>query len=147
MEILEIYLLPQLRLVRIKFFLYIYNIMELLNLTWYYEHPFDYELKQYVLLSYLRNVEDSFLQKMLSPHLLHLEKLNKELSNFKHNYKHLIDKLEMKKYNYFKSEPVCGLQESTILEINNIVEFSIPQISSKIDMGYKIYKNNIQLLY
>lgn len=121
--------------------------MELLNLTWYYEHPFDYELKQYVLLSYLRNVEDAFLQKMLSPHLLHLEKLNKELSNFKHNYKHLIDKLEMKKYNYFKSEPVCGLQESTILEINNIVEFSIPQISSKIDMGYKIYKNNIQLLY
>ena len=40
--------------------------MELLNLTWYYEHPFDYEIKQYVLLSYLRKVEDSFLQKMLS---------------------------------------------------------------------------------
>jgi hypothetical protein len=121
--------------------------MELLNLTWYYEYPFDYEIKQYVLLSYLRKVEDSFLQKMLSPHLLHLEKLNKELSNFKQNYQYLLEKVEMKNYKYFKNESVCDLQEKTILEINDIVEFSIPQITSKIDMGYKIYKTNIQLLY
>ena len=37
--------------------------MELLKLNWYFDPPFDYEHKQYLLLGYLRNVEDSFLQK------------------------------------------------------------------------------------
>ena len=50
-----------------------------LNLDWYFESPLDFELKQYRLLSYLRVVEDSFLLKKLSPHLLHLEKIKTEL--------------------------------------------------------------------
>lgn len=121
--------------------------MELLSTTWYFEFPFDYEIKLYNLLSYLRVVEDSFIKKCLSPHLLHLEKMENELLNFKTSYDKLIDGFNKKQYKYFENEPIIGLDNSDMLEIYGIVDLSIPQIKSKIDMGYKIYKTSPQLLY
>lgn len=119
--------------------------MNLLNLTWYYEDPFDYELKQYVLLGYLRDVEDCFLKKKLSPHLLHLEKLQNELVIFKNGYDLILNNIQ-EKYKFFKNDEK-PINNDRLSEIYNVVEFSIPQIKSKIEMGYIIFKKNNQLLY
>lgn len=121
--------------------------MELLKITWYFEYPFDYEIKQYNLLSYLRRVEDSFIQKKLSPHLLHLEKMEKELISFKSNYESFLNQIEKRKYIFFENEEIIGLEENNLLDISDLVDFSIPQVKSKIDMGYKIFEKNKQILY
>ena len=125
----------------------IFIIMEPLKLNWYFEPPFDYEHKQYILLGYLRQVEDSFIQKKLSPHLLHLERIKFELQNFYNEYTDMLNSFDKKKYLYFENEEINGLKDNHIEEIYDIVDFSIPQVDSKIIMGYKIYKNNIQILY
>jgi len=121
--------------------------MELLNLNWYFEPPFDYEYKQYVLLGFLRNVEDSFINKKLSPYLLHLEKLKYEMERFQKGYDDLINSFNKKKYIYLENEDIVGLNENNINDIYEIVDFSIPQVKSKIIMGYKIFHKNKQLLY
>jgi len=121
--------------------------MELLSVTWYFEHPFDYELKQYLLLAYLRKVEDCFLEKKLSPHLLHLEKIKNELFNFNKSYNSLINGIEKRKYKYFENEKVDGLYDNKIPEIKDVVDFSLPQVESKLDFGYKIFKVHKQILY
>jgi hypothetical protein len=121
--------------------------MELLKPQWYLEPPFDYEYKQYILLGYLKSVEDSFLQKKLSPHLLHLEKIKNDLEKFYNEYKNIIESFNKQKYQYFQNNEILYPNDDNIKEIYDIVDFSLPQVESKIIMGYKIYKNNIQLLY
>lgn len=121
--------------------------MELLNPTWYFEFPFDYEIKLYNLLSYLRKVEDSFIKKSLSPHLLHLERIESELVNFKNSYDDIITNFNKNKYIFFKNDPIDGLDDNNLPEIYEVVDVSIPQIQSKIHMGYHIFKSHPQLLF
>lgn len=121
--------------------------MELLPPTWYFQTPFDYEMKLFNLLSYLRNVEDSFLIKKLSPHLLHLELMESELINFKTSYDNIIINFNKNQYQFFKNEPIDGLDDNNLPEIYELVEFSIPQIQSKINLGYQIFKTTPQLLF
>lgn len=119
----------------------------LLKLDWYFSPPIDFELKQYLLLEYLKRVEDSFLIKNLSPHLLHLEKLEDELISFKNIYENFLQKIKKKEYIFFKNEKIIGLEDNNIPEIYEVVDFSLPQIKSKIIMGYKIFEKNNQILY
>lgn len=121
--------------------------MELLSPTWYFEFPFDYEIKLYNLLSYLRKVEDSFIKKCLSPHLLHLERMESELFIFKNSYENILSEFKKNQYIFFKNDKIVGLESNNLPEIYEIVDFSIPQIQSKIDMGYKIFKSSPQVLY
>jgi len=119
----------------------------LLKLDWYFTPPIDFELKQYLLLEYLRRVEDSFLVKNLSPHLLHLERLEKELILFKNVYQNFLKEIKKKEYIFFKNEKIMGLEDNNIPEIYEVVDFSLPQIKSKIIIGYKIFEKNNQILY
>ena len=50
-------------------------------------------------------------------------------------------------YIFFKNDKIVGLESNNLPEIYEIVDFSIPQIQSKIDMGYKIFKSSPQVLY
>ena len=54
----------------------------MLSLDWYCQTPLDFEHKNYLLLQYLKIVDDSFSVKVLSPYLLHTERLVKELKEF-----------------------------------------------------------------
>jgi len=118
-----------------------------LNLDWYFESPLDFELKQYRLLSYLRVVEDSFLLKKLSPHLLHLEKIKTELINFKESYHNLYGSLLKNKYFYFKDNSLDGIDNEELYVVYDIVNFSIPQVESKISLGYSILEKHKQILF
>jgi len=118
-----------------------------LNLYWYFESPLDFELKQYKLLSYLRTVEDSFLLKKLSPHLLHLERIKYELINFKKSYDNLHSGLIKNKYFYFKDNSLDGIDNEELYIVYDIVDFSIPQVESKISLGYSILEKHKQILF
>ncbi len=123
-------------------------MIDILPIGWYFESPIDYEHKQYVLLGYLLKVDSSFLEKQLSPHLLHLEKLTKELLEFENSFVDIKKKFDKNRYIYFSDNSMLvGEDNILIYEIKEIVDFSIPQIRTRIDLGYKILGKNSQVLY
>lgn len=123
-------------------------MVEILPIHWYFESPIDYEHKQYVLLGYLMKVDSSFIEKKLSPHLLHLEKLTKELQNFEISFFDMKRGFDRNRYIYFSdNSKLIGEDNHLIYEIKEIVDFSIPLIQTRIDLGYKILGRNCQVLY
>lgn len=120
---------------------------ELLPIDWYIMPPIDFEHKQYILMAYLKIVDDSFMKKVLSPHYLYLEKLEKELYEFINIYDITKKELNKNKYIYFEDTKLCGLENQNLNEIIDIVEYSIPQLSSRILTGKIILTRNKQVLY
>jgi hypothetical protein len=101
-----------------------YAMLDILKIDWYIEPPIDFEHKQYVLLNYLQKVDNSFIEKKLSPHLLNLEKIRNELNNFKFIYKDVKFNLEKHKYIYFENNSkIKGLENHLIYEIVEIIDF------------------------
>ncbi len=122
-------------------------VNELLSLTWFIESPVDFEHKQYVLFGYLQKVEFNFLNKNLSPHLLHLERLSDELIGFQSSFEIMKKNFDKNRYLYFDNFKLEGENDEIILEVKEIVGFSIPQLDSRIKMGYKILEKNRQILF
>ena len=120
---------------------------KLLPITWFIESPIDFEYKQYILLGYLQNVEIDFLNKKLSPHLLHLEKLTDELIGFESSFQMIKKDFDKNRFIYFDNIKLEGENDDTIIEIIEIVQFSIPQIEPRLKMGYKILEKYKQILY
>ena len=122
--------------------------MNQLPLTWYMESPIDFEHKQYILLAYLQKVDTSFLLKNLSPHLLHMEKMVDELKNYEISYEKIKKEFNKNRYIFFEDNPkLIGENNELIVEIEEIVKFSIPQVKTRIEFGYKIFEKNKQILY
>jgi hypothetical protein len=120
----------------------------LIKVKWYIESPIDFEYKQYVLLSYLKIVDDSFLRKKLSPHFLHMENMIKELMFFKENLSSIKKIFDKNRYVYFSdNSKLEGENNLLINEIEEIVEFSIPQVQLRLSHGNFILSKNNQLLY
>lgn len=120
---------------------------KLLPTKWFIETPIDFEHKQYILLSYLQNVELSFLDKRLSPHLLHLEKLVDELLCFQSSFSMIKKDFDKNRYVYFDNVKLQGEDDEIITQVIEIVDFSIPQIEPRLKMGYRILEKNKQILY
>jgi hypothetical protein len=119
----------------------------LLPILWYVESPIDFEHKQYVLFAYLQKVDLSFSQKILSPYLLHLEKVIDELNYFSGTFNMIRNDFNKNRYIYLENVKLVGEDDKFILEIKDIVEFAIPQIDSRIKTGYKIFQRNNQILF
>ncbi len=119
----------------------------LLPITWYTESPIDFEHKQYILFSYLQKVDTNFQNKILSPHLLHLEKMVDELFYFENTFNMIIGEFEKNRYQYFDNPKLEGEDNKLIYEIRDIVEFAIPQIEPRIKFGYSVLKRNSQILF
>ncbi len=119
-----------------------------LPLTWYIESPIDFEHKQYTLLAYLQKVDNSFLLKNLSPYLLHMEKMVAELRNYEESFDSMKKNFDKNRYVFFRdNSKLIGEDDELILEIKEIVKFSIPQVKTRIDFGYKILEKNTQILF
>lgn len=122
--------------------------IKLLPLTWYIQPPIDFEHKQYVLYAYLQKVDKSFYKKKLSPHFLYLQKILDELNNFNLSFDEMLNIFEKQRYYYIgDNKKIKGYDNELIYEIKNIVDFSIPQISSRLDYGKIILNKNNQILY
>lgn len=119
----------------------------LLPLKWFIENPIDFEHKQYILFAYLQKVDSSFQYKKLSPHLLHLEKIIDELIIFESSFNLINEQIKKNEYTYFENNKLEGENDFILYEIREIVDFAIPQVSPRIDLGYKILKKNKQILF
>ncbi len=113
--------------------------------NWLTEGLIDFEYKKYVLLGYLRSVQESFAKIELYPHLgdiifhyrnllslrenktLILESFPKELS---------LEKLRMLEVSYQK----IVADDAVMKEIESIIEFALPQFQDHLDEGSSIYE-------
>lgn len=121
--------------------------MELLSLDWYIRHPIDFEEKQYLLYAYFQTVDQSYLQMKVSPHLLHLEKLNHNMIVFHKNFIKFDKELDDRTYKWFDNPLMEGRDNIILSEVFDIVDFSIPLVKGKIIQGYKILNKKDQILY
>ena len=122
--------------------------MNILPIDWYVQPPIDFEHKQYILFSYLQKVDNSFLLKTLSPHLLHLERISSELLKYEECYETMRNTFNTNRYIYFmENSKLTGENDELILEIREIVSFSIPQVKTRIDFGYSLLKKYNQILF
>ncbi len=123
-------------------------MIDVIPVTWYIESPIDFEHKQYVLLSYLQTVDGSFMNKRLSPHLLHMEKMINEMLIFKDSLKDIKKRFDKERYIFFDdNRKLEGENNHLVEEIREIVEFSLPQVETRIKLGQTILSKNRQILY
>ena len=119
----------------------------LLSVTWYSDDPIDFEYKEYLLFAYLQKVESSFQNRVLSPHLLHMERIIDELLMFRGSFEEIKKTFNRNRYVYLDNIKLEGENDKFIIEIKELVEFAIPQVQPRIDHGYKILKKNRQILF
>lgn len=121
----------------------------MLSITFYIDPPFDFEYKNYLLLHYLSEMDESYANLKLSPYLLHTEKLvdeligfNSTLIGFKSSLKKDIIGFKWNSIIYSETEIIKEVED-----INELVEYSVPLLDSRIKLGYKLFKKYPQLLY
>jgi hypothetical protein len=123
----------------------------MLQLDWFCHAPLDFEHKNYLLLQYLKSVDDSYSQHILSPYLLWTEKLVLELENFSNKSATLesvlkteIVSLDFKKFTVVRKEVEKNNEIKIVFEV---VEYSTPILKSKIKLGYKLLDKYPQILF
>ena len=121
--------------------------MKILPLNWYYDQPIDFEYKEYMFYAYMKIVDKSFLEKILSPHLLYLERMKKDMEKFYSGILGFKKNIEKNKYTFFENEPIVGIEDENLEVIFDIVDFSLPHISTRIKTGNTILKKYKQVLY
>jgi len=123
----------------------------MINIDWFLDTPIDFEYKNYILLSYLKSLDESYSIHKLSPFLLYTEKLINELNNFKLR-KIEFEKQLQKNIINFESGKIM-LEKSTIPKIDSIeiiteiVDYSKPILESKVKLGYKLLDKYPQILF
>jgi hypothetical protein len=124
-------------------------MIDIIPLNWYFESPIDFEHKQYVILSYLQTVDSYFIQKRLSPHLLHMESMIIEMLYFQESLANMRKRFDKERYVWlFEDNPKLeGEKNLLIEEIEEVVDFSMPLIQNRVDLGHKILAKNNQLLF
>nr|MBK9653174.1 hypothetical protein [Bacteroidota bacterium] len=118
--------------------------MDTLNSNWITESHIDFEYKKYMLLGYLQHVNEKFSATELFPHLSSIIEHYKNLKLLQENTLKLrsnfpealtgIDAAEFK----LMHESIMN-DDSIMSEIEQIVNFSIPQFEKYMFEGRKIY--------
>ena len=122
--------------------------MKLIDLDWYSQSPIDFEHKQYLLHAYLQSVDQAYLDKKVSPHLLHLERLKEEMDYFISKWIILKKTFDKNRYVYFDNPKLEGEENIELAKIVEIVDYANPQIFAKIKQGYLLFERYPnQILY
>ncbi len=123
----------------------------MLQLDWFYQSPLDFEHKNYLLLQYLKSLDDSYSEHRLSPYLLWTERLVKELQDFKlkSTYFESIIRKDIISIDLVKMQIVRKEIEKNdeIKVVFEIVEYSTPLLESKVKLGYKLLNKYPQILF
>ena len=121
--------------------------MGLLATNWYIQTPVDFEHKEYLLYAFLIEVDQSYQQRVVSPYLLHLERIKSELTVFKANVEQMKIGFDKVRYKWFDNPKLEGENYEMLEVVTNIVDFSLPQIETRIEHGNRIYKKYNQILW
>lgn len=118
--------------------------MESLNRNWLTEHHIDFEYKKYVLLAYLQHVSEHFTENRLYPYLSDLVEHYRNLKFLKESKQQLFDRFPERILGSDAEHLRLVYQkiiedDSLMKEIEQIVEFSLPQMESSLKEGKKIY--------
>jgi hypothetical protein len=121
----------------------------MLGLNWFISDPIDFEHKNYLLLSYVGEVEDSYSKMRLSPYLLWTEKLVNELKLFRSNLENFENSIKKDLIGFSKSGLIYSevKKPEKLDEIVEIVEYSKPILECKLEVGYKLFKKYPQVLH
>ena len=114
--------------------------MKLIDLDWYSQSPIDFEHKQYLLHAYLQTVDKSYLEKKVSPHLLHLERLKEEMDYFISKWIIMQKVFDKNRYSYFDNPNLEGEDNLELSRIVEIVDYANPQVFAKIKQGYILFE-------
>jgi|TARA_B110000879_G_scaffold201611_1_gene276910 hypothetical protein len=122
--------------------------MKLIDLDWYSQPPIDFEHKQYLLYAYLTTVDKSYLNKKVSPHLLHLERLKDEMDYFISKWIVMQKVFDKNRYTWFDNPKLEGEGNIELAKVVEIVDYATPQIDARIRSGYVLFeKYPKQILY
>lgn len=118
--------------------------MKKLSDNWIAEGLVDFEYKKYLLLAYLQEAKKQFGHVKLYPTLADLIEQHKRLNAFKQEHKNLKEAFPKKLKGADFSEVKLIYEkvledEELIKEIEQIVEFALPQLWGQIEEGKSIY--------
>lgn len=122
----------------------------MLHVDWFIEPPMDFEQKNYLLLDYVQQIDNSFKVQKLSPYLLYTEKLVEEMTRFKEARERMREALRKKKLNLSRKIHwiVTDVDETTEMKtVVEIVDYSMPILESKLVLGYKLLEKYPQILW
>lgn len=125
--------------------------MKNLSANWLTEHLVDLEYKQFILLAYLEEVHKEFNSKRLYPVLSDLIEHYRNLKTFKSNaqqlyksFKEEINTFDLENFRVLYQKMVSN--DSLMLEIEQIIDFSLPQFEKHLQNGKEIYEYTEQHL-
>ncbi len=122
----------------------------MLSVDWFIEPPMDFEQKNYLLLDYVQQIDNSFKVQKLSPYILHTEKIVEEMNRFKENRLRMRDALRKKKLNLSRKIHWIVTEVDETIEMKAVVEvvdYSMPILESKLVLGYKLLEKYPQILW
>lgn len=119
--------------------------MKTLTPNWLTEGHIDYEYKKYILLAYLKEVSQNFSEKRLYPflsdlivhynNLLTIRKNKTLVSGF---FPHKISKIDLEKFRLQFEKMMAD--DECMEEIEAILDYAIPKMSSSLKDGKDIYQ-------
>src|ERR1043165_7298667 len=118
--------------------------MESLSKNWITESHIDFEYKKYILLAYLQHVSDNFSEHRLYPFLADLVEHYRNLKVLKDNKRNLFESFQSRaKAIHFEQFKIIyeklAEDDSLIMEIESIIDYSIPQMEINLKEGKRIY--------
>ena len=119
--------------------------MDGLSKDWLTQGLIDFEYKKYVLLAYLKNVNDSFGRVELYPfmadlvfHYRNLIAVKENKALIKESFPKEISMDEIRKWELSYREMIKD--DAVMLELESIIEFAIPKIKNSLQEGSVIYE-------
>lgn len=117
----------------------------LLNIDLFTQIESDFETKQYKVLAALKKVSEDFQHNRIYPHLGHLASLHEMLTDLSKRLKDLRDKFpkRIKKIDFLNQEiehEVIFVSGSDVSEIEELIDWALPLIKEKIEVGKTIYQ-------
>jgi hypothetical protein len=115
-----------------------------LNQNWLTEGWVDFEYKKYLLLAYLQQVVKQFDERKIYPKLSELVTHYNSLQLFK-NQKAIVagafpKEISRLDFENFKIEYKQYSDDELVNELDNIVEFALPEIERKLGIGKELYE-------
>lgn len=124
--------------------------LKLIQHSWYYQSPIDFEHKQWILLAYLKSVDNAFCNRIFSPWLLHTEKIVEDM-RISLEYLQRFKKQTAKRSLFISMEGLSWMDnkpnEKDIEIIEEILKFSIPLLDQRIDIGRKLFAKYPTILH
>lgn len=121
--------------------------MEELKKDWITDGLIDFEYKKYVLLAYLKQVEEHFENKRLYPALSHLIDHYQDALHLKKNNEIVVKAMpkEVDRFDLNELRVVykrLEQDENLMSEVKSVLHYAIPKMEHSIKMGREIYEES-----